>query len=127
MYEIIDVLGKIDNFEWFGRSPSSDAKGTDLNYPPTVVWRYKKRNTLLISRIKKTIESFKGKVEWQFYEYGRNMVLIPKRLNEITEDRKLLGNKEAARLLMEEDPEFGQLANNDLKELAKFIYNEIVV
>ncbi len=129
MCEIIDVLGELGDYEWYGRYPSRDSSGDQLNFPPTVIWRYKQRDADLNNKIKKIVENFEGNVTWDLYEAGRNrnMVLVPKRLGEITKLKGLLGDVDAAYFLMNEEPEFGQIANKDLKDLAKLIYDQLVV
>ena len=121
MTDIFDVLNGISELEWYRKGPHSDAKGEELNRSPHVAWRFKKKDDKVIDKIKEAIESFKGKVKWEFYEHGRNLVLIPKRLIDITKERKLQGNMEAVVVLMKEEPEFGQIANIDLSELANHI------
>jgi hypothetical protein len=117
--EIIEFLQTLGELEWARCSAIN--YNQDLSNPPFTVWRYKKRAQELESLIVKAVKSFRGNVDWKIEFTGRNWVIAPKRLQQFQDERGYKRDVEALKVLAQEDPEFGRLANYDVPALAEKI------
>lgn len=119
--EIIDILEKISELEWYRYKTLNDPK--QHIYPPIIVWRFKESSKIedLKNAIKKAVDCFQGNVEWVFKTTSKNFVLIPSMIEEMTNSGKYRTDTQIVSFLAENDPEYGKLANSDVPNLAKHI------
>jgi hypothetical protein len=122
--EIIDVLEKIGELDWYKyKSISEDEQ---LIYPPVIIWRFKKDTELDIfpELITKAVEGFQGKVNWLVEYNGKNWVLLPDLIKEMGQSGKFKVDSQITMAIAEDDPDYGVLANNDVPLLANHIYRK---
>ena len=118
--EVLNLLESFGEIEW-ARWGIVDGKEENLKFPPVVVWRYKKRNENLERLIIDAVSSFNGNVQWEMRLSTRNWIITPKRVLQTMDKRRYKRGPEAIVALANEDPEFGEKANEDLPRLAEHI------
>jgi hypothetical protein len=120
--DIMAVLGLLGEFEWAMRRPAVEASGEELAYPPIIVWRYREPAKEKADKLQGFIDTFRGKLAWQFSCTRRNWGLMPASLEEYTAAHELAGILEAAEELTVTEPDFGKRANAELASLADHIH-----
>lgn len=118
--EIINVLEKYFDLEWYRYSVFDPEK--ECLFPPVVVWRYKEKgqdeNGCIKGFILRCLHDFCGDVDWVLYAHGQNWVLLPKKIKELEDSGKYLGNDDLFYAVLEKDPVFLEKSCADFLKLA---------
>lgn len=131
---LMDLIESIGETEWRKGSASEYVvreRGiwvlkSQCHHPPSVSFRFKQENPDAISRLKRAVESYVGKVSWVLSEYKRetlpgvNWTIGPVRLWEVREKARKL-DLAPNQYLAKYEPEFGPLAFEDLPALVEHI------
>lgn len=97
-------------------------------HPPFISFRFQDEDVELIGRLKQTVESYKGIVEWVMIGHkrdglpGTNWMICPKRLREAS-NAALDSGVPAGQYMAEHEPEFGPVAYEDLLALTEYLRN----
>ena len=123
----ISIINVIRDFGELGYSRGSVVieKEEDLKHPPVIVWRYKEPNPKIEQAIVDAVNSFPGSVDWEIRFSGRNWIIAPRRVREFRETRDFRIDVEALRVLADEEPKLGEMANKDIPRLAEHIRKTI--
>jgi hypothetical protein len=121
MADIIDVLQELGELAHWVQRPAPAPHG-DLTYPAIISFCFKSNPIKAEEILEVAIASFQGDISWQFFPCSEGLwVIEPKRVPDLTEERGLLGDLDAALILSKEDPEFGLQSNRELESLADHI------
>jgi hypothetical protein len=130
LYEALKLIGET---EWTGGALVIQ-KDDDWKYPPVVSWRYENKNERRDQLIVDAVESFNGNLKWiiTFRDRerlpGRNWSIMPKRFKEFLDE--LINNPgmidsdtfiSTERAFSRIEPEVGEIANQEIPQLAEHI------
>jgi hypothetical protein len=113
MLQLLVSLGEVKNYTLYGR--------VEPHCPPIIlVWYWRVRD-VAVTELTRALASYRGSLAWCLQAIPSGWALTPKRLPELTADRRPGGFLGAARVLMEEEPDFGEVARRDLESLADHV------
>jgi len=120
MAEIIEVLQELGELAHWTQTPAPAPHG-NLTCPAIVAFRFISTPRKAEDILEMALASIHGNIAWHLSTSGCMWVIQPKRIPDLTKERGLLGGLEAARIIMQEDPEFGLQSNRELASLADHI------
>jgi hypothetical protein len=101
--------------------PNRHPLGAEKTVPPMVIWRFKYPQPRLEGAVQDAIKRFNGNIAWVLDKKRNTWALYPRRVREISEEKKLAGLLAGIDLLMAEEPEFGIQANEEFEALTVFL------
>lgn len=131
LLELIESLGSLAWRKYKQRYPQAwidnkfqivDASGE----PPFISFRFEKEDPELIAKIKSSLDSYSGNVEWVLASHdrtplpGTNWLICPKRCWEIT-PTALDAGMSVDEYMAKHDPSFGPMAYADMEELTLYL------
>lgn len=131
---LLNIIEKISPLEWrrykkryykLKVDKQSEEKDS-LNESPFIAFRFEKESKEVIDKLKLLINNYRGKVEWEIYAHkreplpGTNWVIRPLRISQVTALAEKIG-LDPVEYLAKKEPEFGQVAFDDLNDLTKYI------
>jgi hypothetical protein len=134
LYSALKSLGET---EWTGGTLVMQ-KDDDWKCPPVIAWRYKDKDERRDQLIVDAVESFNGNLQWiiTFRDReslpGRNWSIMPRRfkefLNELKKNPGLIDPDlfiSSERAFSKIEPEIGEIANQEIPQLAEYIKNYV--
>ncbi|WP_025123988.1 hypothetical protein, partial [Serratia sp. H1w] len=95
--------------------------------PPATSFRFNNEDQNIIELLQKAIDSYKGKLQWVMdsqkkeYGHGINRVIYPKHVHEMKNKAIKIYKLPVEKYMAKYEPEFGQLAYDDLKNLTQHV------
>jgi hypothetical protein len=113
MLELLVRLGEVKNYTLYGRA--------DPCCPPIILVWYRRVRAGAADEMRRAFANYRGRLAWSFQAIPGSWAVMPKRLPELTAERGLDGFLMAGKVLMDEEPTFGELARRDLESLADHV------
>lgn len=113
MLELLLRLGELKNYTLYGPE--------ETWCPPIILVWYRQVQAEAAEQMNRAIASYRGSLEWSFLPVPEGWAVVPKRLPDLAAERELGGFLLAARVLMDEEPTFAELARTDLESLAEHV------
>lgn len=104
----------------FRAMPSGKINAQELECPPLIIWEFQPSVENFESIFERAIDEYDGAIEWGCYKENSKFILSPKVLENYRRDHDL-GYKAALGYFMENKPEVGILANDDLSKLVEYL------
>lgn len=96
------------------------------NNPPVLLWWYKHPTPALAAVFREAVAAFQGSTRWLFEPTEHRWALMPARVREYADAKKLeYGIMDAAHILSEQEPDLGIQANAELPALLKHIQRHL--
>src|SRR5262245_57285669 len=113
MLQLLLSFGEAKNYTLYG---SKDPYCT----PIILVW-FRSVRAGAAEELIRAFASYRGTLKWRLHAIPSGWAVTPQRLVDVTAECELGGFLAAARILMDEEPAFGQLAHQDLESLMEHV------
>jgi hypothetical protein len=129
--EIIDVLEKVVDLEWFRYTRAEGIDPTSLSVPITV-WRFNSTPVAekvdhVVCALRSVLAGFSGNVQWSFKLSGRNWVLQPMQVQQLEDAGIFRTHGDLLDSLRSQDPKLGHQAHEDLRAIAGELARQLQV
>jgi hypothetical protein len=130
--EIIDVLERVVDLEWFRYTRTEGVGPTPVSVPITV-WRFNSTDVgaekvdHVVRTVRSVLASFSGNVRWSFDRSGRNWVLQPTPVQELEDAGTFRTHGDLLDSLRSQDPKLGPRAHEDLRAIAGELAHQLQV
>jgi hypothetical protein len=120
MSDFIDLMREHGLVKSFRAMPSGKINAQELECPPLIIWEYQPNDPDFETLLESVINNYGGEIEWVCYKENSKLILSPKVLEEYRREHEL-GHKPALGYFMENMPDFGVSANEDLSRLVNYL------
>jgi hypothetical protein len=120
MSDFIDLMREHGLVKSFRAMPSGKINVQELECPPLIIWEYQPNDPNFETLLESVISNYGGDIEWICYKENSKFILSPKVLEEYRRKHEI-GHKPALGYFMENRPDFGVLANEDLPQLVSYL------
>jgi len=113
MLDLMQRLGDVKNSTLFGH--------VDTSCPPMILVWYRQIEIEASNRMISAFACYAGMIEWSFHPIRQGWAVCPKRILDLTADRRLDGFLLAPKILKDEEPQFVALCHRDLDSLTDHV------
>jgi hypothetical protein len=129
--EIIDVLEKVVDLEWFRYTRAEGIDPASMSVPITV-WRFNstvgaEKVDQVVDTLRSVLAGFSGNVQWSLNYSGRNWVLQPTQVQQLEDAATFKTHGDLLDSLRSQDPKLGPQAHEDLRVIAGKLAHQLQV
>ncbi|WP_298772860.1 hypothetical protein [uncultured Shewanella sp.] len=108
---------------WFSGRPALTPLGLNDSIVPIIMWSFVDEESDISKRMLFLIDEFKSDIGWKVerLKYNARWRLVPLRVFELAQAHSEYNVFDVAGILEQNEPEFGQLANQEMGKLAAYL------
>ncbi|WP_299003901.1 hypothetical protein [uncultured Shewanella sp.] len=112
---------------WFSGRPALTPLGLNDSIAPIIMWSFVDEEAAISKRMLLLIKDFKSDIGWKVerLKYNARWRLVPLRVLELAHEHSEYNVFDAAGILEQNEPEFGQLAHQEMGKLAVYLAREL--